>query len=85
MLSLVSLYDLKIVVKEISEFTDRIVIALHLQNKLLYLVTVTVSVKFICILKYKIYILSLTKNFDIYRFHKVFVTSVREVRLGDVG
>ena len=84
-LSLVSLYDLKTVVKEISEFTDRIIIALHLKNKQLYLVTVTVSVKFICILKYKMYILSLKKNLNIYRFHKVFVTSVREVCFGDIG
>ena len=85
MLSLVSLYDLKTVVKEISEFTDRIIIALHLQNNQLYLVTVTVSVKFICVLKYKMYILSLKKNLNIYRFHEVFVTSVREVCFGDIG
>ena len=48
------MYDLKTVVKEIREFTDRIIIKLHHKNKQLYLVTVTVSVKFICILKYKI-------------------------------
>jgi hypothetical protein len=79
------MYDLKIVIKEISEFTDRIIIRLHLQNKQLYLVTVTVGVKFICILEYKICTLSLKKNLNIYRFHEVFVTSVREVRLGDIG
>ena len=45
------MYDLKTVAKEISEFTDRIIIKLHLKNKQLYLVTVTVSVKYI---KYKI-------------------------------